>query len=157
MSKKVLAGGALAAVLTIGTLGGGAAIASAGSEDVIGGSVQAPEQEFENDRAKRELRSLAEITVPGAAQAAREARPGQVTEVEIEDEEGSVVYEVEVAGDDGAYYEMKVDAGNGDILKSETEDDSGDDDLDDDRDDDGARSGDDLDDDDSGDDGDDDD
>lgn len=128
MRGKVLAGGALAAVLTVGTLTSGAASASAGSDDVTGGSVQAPQQEFESDdRENRELRELAEITIPGAAEAAREAHPGQVTKVEIEAEEGFVVYEVEVAGDDGAYYEMKVDAGNGDILESGIEDESDDD------------------------------
>lgn len=139
MSKKILVGGALAAVLAVGTLTNGAAIASAGNDDLTGGSVEAPEREFESDaRESRELRSLAEVTIPSAAQAARETQPGQVTKVEVEDEEGYVVYEVELAGDDGAYYEMKVDAGNGDILKSETENDSDDDDddLDDDRDDD---------------------
>jgi uncharacterized membrane protein YkoI len=140
MRGKVLAGGALAAVLTVGTLTNGAAIASAGSDDIICGSIQAPQQEFESyDREKRELRSLAGITIPGAAEAAREAHPGQVTKIEIEDEEDYVVYEVGVAGDEGVYHEMKVDAGNGDILESETEDDSHDDDFDD-RDDDEDRS-----------------
>lgn len=131
MRGKVLAGGALAAVLTVGTLTSGAPIASAGSNDITGGSIQAPDREFESDdREKRELRSLAGITVPDATESARGAHPGQVTKVEIEDEEGYVIYEVELAGDDGAYYEMKVDAGNGSILGSETEDDS-DDDFDD--------------------------
>jgi uncharacterized membrane protein YkoI len=132
MRGKVLAGGAIAAVLTVGTLTNGEAIASAGSDDITGGSIQAPDREFESDdREKRELRSLAEITIPGAAEAAHEAHPGQVTKIEIEDEEGYVVYEVEVAGDEGVYHEMKVDAGNGDILESETEDDSQDDGFDD--------------------------
>lgn len=147
MRGKVLAGGALAVVLTVGTLTSGAAISSADSDDITGGSIQAPDREFESDdREKRELRSLAGITVPDATESARAAHPGQVTKVEIEDEEGYVVYEVELAGGDGAYYEMKVDAGNGSILQSETEDDSHDDDLDD-RDDDDDRGDDDSDDD----------
>ena len=143
MRAKILAAGALATVLTLGALGGGAALASGGNDDnVTSGSVQAPEREFENEaREDMNLGQRAGLNASDAAKAALASQPGKVTKVELDDEEGYVVYEVEIIDNNGVEHDLKVDAGNGDILKAETDndndaDDRDDDDRDDDHDDD---------------------
>jgi uncharacterized membrane protein YkoI len=51
--------------------------------------------------------------------------PGTVHETELEtSDNGYVVYDVEVAGDDGKNHEVKADAGNAKILHQDLEDDS---------------------------------
>lgn len=145
MRAKILAAGALATVLTLGALGGGAALASGGNDDnVTSGSVQAPEREFENEaREDMNLGQRAGLNASDAAEAALASQPGKVTKVELDDEEGYVVYEVEIIDNNGVEHDLKVDAGNGDILKSETDNDNDDNDANDadDRDDDDRDDG----------------
>ncbi len=62
------------------------------------------------------LRDLAEIDQSAAENATLEAVPGTVEETELEAENGFVVYEVEVEGEDGETREVMVDAANGEIL-----------------------------------------
>jgi hypothetical protein len=60
---------------------------------------------------------LARIDRTAAEQAALKAVPGTVLETELEaDDNGYVVYDVEVAGNDGKSHDVKGDAGNGEIL-----------------------------------------
>ena len=78
-------------------------------DDTVKGSVSAPDS--------------AEIDETEARQAALEARPGEVTETELEtNDSGYVVYDIEIAGDDGKNHEVTVDAGNGKVLYQEPED-----------------------------------
>jgi uncharacterized membrane protein YkoI len=49
--------------------------------------------------------------------------PGNVTEIELEEDHGQAVYEVEILTDDGTEMEVKVAAGTGDILEIEAEED----------------------------------
>jgi uncharacterized membrane protein YkoI len=91
--KKLIIGMVAVAVLA---LGGGVAIAAQQQE------------EPKIDRA-------------AAEEAALGAVPGEVTETELENEGGSAVYEVEVAGKDGKLREVTVDAGNGRVLGQEME------------------------------------
>ena len=73
------------------------------------------------------LAGLATITTEQAKAAALEANPdATVVEVELGDENGALVYEVELDND----LEVKVDAGNGAILSTEQEDADEADDLD---------------------------
>lgn len=136
MNGKILAAGALATVLTLGALGGGAALASGGNDDsAASGSVQAPEREFENEaREDKNLGQRAGLSASDAANAALNSQPGEVTKVELDDEEGYVVYEVEIIANNGVEHDLKVDAGNGDILKADTDNDDDRDDRDDDND-----------------------
>ena len=49
--------------------------------------------------------------------------PGTVHETELEtSDNGYVVYDIEVVGKDGRSHEVKVDAGNGEILHHDLED-----------------------------------
>ena len=140
MDRKRLIVGAAVAVLVLG--GGGAAIAAqqAQEENIKGGTITAPadsgeeneaveNEAAENDAVENEksenegkgLEGLARIDRAAAEKAALGAVPGEVRETELENESGFVVYEVEVAGKDGNFYEVVVDAGNGKVLAQETE------------------------------------
>lgn len=70
------------------------------------------------------LEPLATTTAQEAAAAAIAAVPGTAGAVELEDENGYVVYNVEVTGTDGTIVEVMVDAGNGSVLGQEADDDT---------------------------------
>ena len=57
---------------------------------------------------------------------ALEAYPGaEIEEVELEVEDGFLIFEVEFLATDGNEYEMVIDAGNGTMLLTENEDEEG--------------------------------
>jgi uncharacterized membrane protein YkoI len=140
--KKLAVGAAAVAVLT---LGGGAAIAAQNSAETTGtkganqevqdpnikGSIAAPAEneavEGQDNEAgeSRQLEGLAKIDQAAAEKAALDAVPGTVRDAELGNENGFVVWEVEVQASDGTLQEVKVDAGNGQILAQEAEDDEG--------------------------------
>lgn len=142
-SKRVLAGGAAAVGLTLGVaaLAGATttpdqtapadstAVEQGESQDpTLNGSIQSPEDESlsEADEAKS-LEGLAKISPADAEKAALAAVPGTVNgAAALENENGSVVYEVDVTDANGQSVEVKVDAGNGDVLAQETGDSEGD-------------------------------
>jgi uncharacterized membrane protein YkoI len=74
-------------------------------------SIQA-DKKVENESA---LRKLAKITLEDAVRTAQGAAPGTVTESGIENEDGNVVYTVEVRSANSTT-EVVVDAGNGKVL-----------------------------------------
>lgn len=147
--RKLMAGMLAAAALTFGagTAVAGTAVAAgpppsgtdgpptageAGEEQDSSytGSVEAPaENEAAEEREEAaedsELRKLAEIDRAAAEKAALRAVPGTVEEAELDDENGYVVYEVEVAGDDGKSHDVAIDAGNGQVLDQEAGEDEG--------------------------------
>jgi uncharacterized membrane protein YkoI len=68
------------------------------------------------------VQEMANIDQAAAEQAALKAVPGTVHETELEtSDNGYVVYDIEVAGNDGQSHEVKVDAGNGKILHQDSE------------------------------------
>jgi uncharacterized membrane protein YkoI len=119
-TRKLAVGAALVTVLA---LGGGAAIAAQGEDPEVKGSVAAPEGSGREDdpAATQGFDKLAKTERSAAEDAALNAVPGEVQEIELENEGGSVVYEVEVAGDDGKLHEVVVDAGTGEVLDQEIE------------------------------------
>jgi uncharacterized membrane protein YkoI len=141
LSRHLVIGGAAAAGLTLGVaaLAGAATTpdqqAAAEQDNVqepsYNGSIEAPEgpeSQSEADEAKA-LEALATITPDEAEQAARVAVPdGTVNEVELEDENGSVVYGVEMTDADGSEVDVKIDAGDGTVLGQENEADEGEED-----------------------------
>lgn len=88
------------------------------------GSITAPEVDgaSEADEVKA-LEALATISSDQATQAALAAVPGTVDEVELENENGSVVYDVEVKTADGKLVDVTVDAGDGTVLAQEADED----------------------------------
>lgn len=129
-TKYAAATGILAATLALG--GAGIAIATSDADDTtVTGTVQAPPEETAPDGTEVEmtdaeeaaaLEGLATITPEEAEAAALAAVPGTASEVELDDEDGFVVYEIEVNAADGSVTEVLVDAGDGSVLAQEAED-----------------------------------
>ncbi|MGY2001433.1 PepSY domain-containing protein [Blastococcus sp. SYSU DS1024] len=129
-----------AAVVTAGTAvvlaaAGGVAVATAGGGDgddlARPGTVAVDESALpEDDADEREaLAGLVTVAEDDAADAAVDSLGGgEVIGAELEDEDGYVVWEVEVRADDGSLHEVTVDAGDAAVLGSEVDDDAGDDD-----------------------------
>jgi len=60
---------------------------------------------------------MTKISLDSAVSEALKAVPGKVLKVELENENGSLVYGVEIAKADHQIADVKVDAGNGKVLK----------------------------------------
>ncbi|RPF28027.1 PepSY domain-containing protein [Georgenia muralis] len=144
-TKRTVAVGALVTGLALG--GTGIAMAANGTapsgseatttedqqqEPSYTGSVTAPQDtesadgtETKDDEAAeaKALESLATVSPQDATSAALAAVPGTAGAVELDNENGYVVYSVEVTGDDGTTIEVKVDAGNATVLAQEADND----------------------------------
>ena len=71
------------------------------------------------------LAPLAKVTPDQASAAATAKVPGTAGKVQLEDENGNVVYGVEVTTANGSRTDVKVDAGNGAVLHQDSDDESG--------------------------------
>ncbi len=77
--------------------------------------------EEDHDRAKI-LRERGEIRpLPEIIEKAQKEHPGQIIEVELEEEKGKIIYELEFLDQQGRVWEMKFDAKTGDLLESKQE------------------------------------
>jgi len=76
-----------------------------------------------NAQGQAALAKQAKITQDEAINAALEKVPGTAGEVELEDEKGTIVYEIELVSTDGTEHEVEVDAQTGEVLKVEADDD----------------------------------
>jgi uncharacterized membrane protein YkoI len=65
----------------------------------------------------------AKVTAQAAADAALMAVQGRVTSADFESEHGEAVWEVDVAGEDGAEHEVTIDAADGKVLAKEVDED----------------------------------
>jgi uncharacterized membrane protein YkoI len=70
---------------------------------------------------------MAKVSLDEAIQAALQAVKGKVLKVELEDEDGYLVYGVEIAKADRQIADVKIDAGNGKLLKIDHDRNDGDD------------------------------
>jgi uncharacterized membrane protein YkoI len=70
-----------------------------------------------NNKDEAEVAEMAKITLDSAVDEALKQVPGKVLKVELENENGYLVYGVEIAKPDHQIVDIKVDAGNGKILK----------------------------------------
>lgn len=137
-NKRIALIGALTAVLALG--GAGVAMAAGANAGTGGGgesqepsytgSVSAPaEQDDATEGASSEaeesaaLESLATVTPAQAEAAAVSDVPGTAGTAELENENGYVVYGVEVTTPDGSVVEVAIDAGTGDVLGQESDSD----------------------------------
>lgn len=67
----------------------------------------------------RTLRESGDIlSLESVLEKVRQEYPGRIIEIELEDEDGRMIYELEVVDDDGIVNEIEVDATTGDILKT---------------------------------------
>ena len=67
---------------------------------------------------------MTKISLDSAVSKALKAVPGKVLKVELENENGSLVYGVEIAKADHQIADVKVDAGNGKVLKIDADQDN---------------------------------
>jgi uncharacterized membrane protein YkoI len=80
---------------------------------------ETPDSEAQEQAA---LQSLATVSQQQAEQAALAAVPGTAAETDLDEENGFVVYSVEVDGADGTVTEAVVDAGSGQVLAHQAQD-----------------------------------
>lgn len=84
-------------------------------------SVTAPEQNGQSEADESSaLQSLAKISPDQARDAALAAVPGTADKVELDNENGNVVYSVQITDASGAKIDVKVDAGNGSVLHQDS-------------------------------------
>lgn len=62
--------------------------------------------------------ATAKVSSGQAAKTATDALPGQVLSIGLEEEDGFLVYAVEVVNPDSGLHEINIDAGNGKILSN---------------------------------------
>jgi len=92
------------------------------AEGKEGSENEAAEKNQEAAEAQR-LQSLAKIDQAAAEKAALGTVPGTVKDAELGNENGFVVWDVEVADQDGKVTDVKIDAGNGQVLAQQAGDD----------------------------------
>ncbi|MFJ5624187.1 PepSY domain-containing protein [Peribacillus loiseleuriae] len=117
----------LASVLALGVVGGGAVGVHAiqPTSTVSHEDTEIAEKQDLNEQAK--LQKEASITQDEATKTVLDQyQGGTVKQVELEDEDGSVIYGVDVVSKDGKNYDVKVDAKTGKITKSENDNENGD-------------------------------
>ncbi|WP_393060520.1 PepSY domain-containing protein [Streptomyces sp. LN549] len=93
---------------------------------VLVGGTAATAVAFADDDGRAAGGGAARVTVGDAASSAVRAVPGTVTEAELDDEDGGLVWELDVYGSDRVWHDVTVDAGNGKVLGKHTSDDNDD-------------------------------
>lgn len=119
--------GGVAAIALAGAAGTALAVGSGGEDDELSkpGTITVDEAQLpEDDAAEQDaLAELATVTEEAATQAAvASVDGGESLAAELEDEDGFVVWEVDVRGADGAVHEVTVDAGDASVLGTEVDD-----------------------------------
>jgi len=117
--KKVLLAVAVAMVVLVGA---GVAYAANNSSSETDDDESSKGSVSVAGKNESSLHKLANIDEAAAEQVALKAAPGKVHETELETtDNGYLVYEIEIAGDDGKGHEVTVDAGNGKVLHQDLE------------------------------------
>ncbi len=90
----------------------------------LDGSIKIVDVEDETEDAEdARLQALPDVISEADAAAAAVAEyPGDISESELGNENGSVVWEFEIVGTDGSIVEVKIDAGSATVLDIETDD-----------------------------------
>ena len=111
--KKVIIPALAATILA----GGGFSIANAASLQ----DKPTQSQEANEDQSQAELAKQVKITEEAATKIALEKVPGTVQAVELEDENGTIVYGFDIVAKDGSQQEVKIDAQTGNVAKVEAD------------------------------------
>ena len=86
-------------------------------------SITAPAQDFASEGAEAQaLQSKATVSAAEAKSAALAAVSGTAGQVELDNENGNVVYSVEITKANGSMLDVKVDAGTATVLHQEADD-----------------------------------
>ena len=111
----------LSAVTVVAALAGGTAFATGTlklPDEVRSATTQVPE----GAETQAELARYAKVTQQQAEAAALTALPGQVVKAKLDDEDGYLVWQIDVRHAQGTT-EIAVDAGNAQVLAAEAEED----------------------------------
>lgn len=127
MLKKLRIAAVIVVALAVALSAGGVVVGSEQADPDNSTRLALSQQAGQEDQDN--LASQAKISVKQAKEAAEEAAHGVATDVELEKENGQVVYEIEVGNK-----EVIVNAKNGNVLSVDQEDDDDSDDDDDDSD-----------------------
>lgn len=95
---------------------------------LLGGSIAgAAFASQDEDSDKDEYRNMGQVTVSmeEAVQIARDQVPGKVISAELEDEDGKMIWEVEMLAKNRQRHELEIDAATGKLTKQEQEHDEG--------------------------------
>ncbi len=103
------------AIIGSGALVTGLALAGASFAKSEGGGVSGGTIRIEK-QAEVEFPSMAKISMDQAVQKALSSVQGQVLKTQLEDENGFLVYGIEVVSADKSIVDVKVDAGTGNVL-----------------------------------------
>ena len=112
MQKKWIAAIGSSA-LVVGITVAGLSFADSDNSQIRNGTIRIEKQ------SEAEFPSLAKISMIQAAQKALASVQGNVLKVQLEDEDGFLVYGVEVVSTDNSIVDVKVDAGSGKVLAVE--------------------------------------
>ena len=126
-TRKAILTGAAAVGVVLGAAGITAAATNSSSPSTAEAADQAESPSYTSSITAPEnatLDGLAKITPAEAAAKAGAATNGTAGKVELENENGNVVYGVEITQADGTKLDVKVDAGNGEVLAKESDGDS---------------------------------
>lgn len=77
--------------------------------------------EMDQDEALRLHQSGEILPLSIILQKAQALQRGKLLETEIKRKDGMLIYELEIYGDDGKYYDLEFDARTGNFLKREVE------------------------------------
>ena len=117
--RKVLLAVAVATVVLVGAGVAYGANNSSSEEDADESYKGSVSVAGKNESSQQKLANIDEAA---AEQVALKAVPGTVHETELEtSDNGYLVYDIEIAGDDGKGHEVTVDAGNGKVLHQDLE------------------------------------
>ena len=112
MNKKWIAMIGTGAII-VGLSIAGASFAKADSHEVQDGTIRLEHQ------SEADFPALAQITFVQAVKKALDAVKGEVLQTELENENGFLVYSVEIVTADKSIMDVKVDAGSGKVLAME--------------------------------------
>lgn len=84
------------------------------------GAARSDELEADEVRALRQQGAI--LSLEAILERTRAVRPGRVIEIELERDDGALVYELEILDADGTVWEVYVDAATGQVLGEERED-----------------------------------
>ena len=108
---------------------GGAGSAQEQQDASYTGSVPAPAEQADgqegsgsDSQEQAALQGLATVNQAQAEKAATDAVPGTVSKTDLGNENGFVVYNVEITGADGTVTEVAIDAGNASVLAQQAAD-----------------------------------
>lgn len=116
MKKKFIVPALAAAIV------GGGVVGSLLNPSVFAANTDSNKVEVTDQQEQKQLAKEATITKEEAISVALKEVAGKVGDTELEDEDGTVVYGVEVTDDQGNQQDVKVDAKTGKVLKVEADD-----------------------------------